>query len=188
MNISLRRAAALQNSIQECLRGIALEATVRLNEFQDAESVISQRQAQLVQNLYRRQHLIAALYEIRAQVGDANQAAGINQRLTDIARIDRLIQDHQTLSQVAPRLAGEVISGQLARIRESRPEQRGYGYDSTVETTIMRAEDIQAHRRSLQELRRERQRTQDLILELNVRTEISLSPNTLETLREHDLI
>jgi len=188
MNISLRRAAALQNSIQECLRGIALEATVRLNEFQDAESVISRRQTQLVLNFARRQALIRVLYDIRAQVGDANQAAGINQRLTDIARIDRMIQDHQTLSQVAERGNSEVIQGQLTRIREARPEHRGYGYDGTVETTIMQAEDIQAHRRRLQELRRERQRIQDLILELNVRTEISLSPTALEILKEHDLI
>lgn len=188
MNISLRRASALQNSIQECLRGIALEATVRLNEFQDAESVIGQRQSQLAQNLAQRQALVETLYQIRAQVSDANQAAGINQRLTNMARIERLVQDHQALANAAVRLPSAVISGQLNKIREARPEHRGYGYDGTVETTVLREEDIQAHRRQLQELRRERQRIQDEILELNVRTEIALSPVALETLKAHDLI
>lgn len=188
MNISLRRAAALQNSIQECLRGIALEVTVRLNEFQDAESVIGARQTQLAQNLTQRQALTHALYDIRAQVGAANHAAGIDQRLTEIARIERLIQDHQTLSQAAVRTDAAVIAGELEKRRATRPESRMYGYDSTVETTVMREEDIQAHRRSMQELRRQRQRLQDEILELNVRTEVSLSPAVLATLQSKDLI
>lgn len=188
MNISLRRAAALQNSIQECLRGIALEVTVKLNEFQDAESVLTQRQTQLAHNLAQRQKLITALYQIRAQVGDANHAAGIDQRLTEIARMERLIQDHQVLAGTAVRTDGAVIAGELAKRREAKPESRMYGYDSTVETTIMRAEDIQACRRQVQELRRARQRVQDEVLELNVRTEISLHPDTVQLLQAHDLI
>lgn len=188
MNISLRRAAALQNAIQECLRGIALDVNLRLNEFQESETVIAQCQEKLSKNFSQRQGLIDTLYQIRAQVGDANQTAGINQRLTNIACIERLMQDHQTLANAAVRLPSAVIAGQLNKIREARPEHRGYGYDGTVETTALREQDIQAHRRRLQELRRERQLLQDEILELNVRTEISLSPAALEILKEHDLI
>ena len=188
MNISLRRAAALQNSIQEVLRGIVLDVNVKLNEFQDAERVIQDRQTQLTQALRRRDHLIAAVYQIRGAVGDANYTAGINSRLTEIARLDKSIQDYQNLAAGAPRQASEVIEGQLQKLRASRPEPRMYGYDSTVETTILRPEDIQQYQRQVQELRRQRQRLQDEILELNVRTEISLSPETLETLRDQDLV
>ena len=81
MNINLRRAAALQNTIQEVIRTMNPVTTIHLNEFQDPELTIAQAHAELTKNLGRRDGLIMALYEIRRLAGDANSAAGIDRRL-----------------------------------------------------------------------------------------------------------
>ena len=90
MNINLRRAAALQNTIQEVIRTMNPVTTIHLNEFQDPELTIAQAHAELTKNLERRDSLIMALYEIRRLAGDANSAAGIDRRLTDAALLEKL--------------------------------------------------------------------------------------------------
>lgn len=189
MKISLRRAAALQNSIRDALHSIPCDFTVRLNEFQDSELVISAKQAELAENLQRRSKLTQVLYDIRTAVGRANHEAGVNQLLAQVARLDREIQDHQILAGGSARQPQEVISGQLRKIREDKGERRAvYGYDATVETTVLTTEVIADHRAQVQNLRRQRQNLQDEILELNVRTEILLSDEAVNILKNQNLV
>lgn len=188
MSINLRRAAALQKSIQDTIHEIPLITQIKINEFQDPEAEIAEHRAQLERNLQRRSDLTQALYEIRAQVGVAN-SVGVDQRLTEIARLDREIQDLQKVTQnVQPRRSVSVLSGQLTKIRDSKPEARMYGYDSTVETSVVTSSELDYYRRQIQERRRQRQRLQDEILELNVKTEIDISDVARTTLSRENLI
>jgi hypothetical protein len=41
MNITLRKANAVQNSINDTIKGIKVDFTVELNEFQDVEAAIT---------------------------------------------------------------------------------------------------------------------------------------------------
>jgi hypothetical protein len=188
MSINLRRAAALQKSIQDAIHEIPLVTQIKVNEFQEPEAEIAEHRAQLERNLQRRSDLTQALYEIRAQVGVAN-SVGVDQRLTEIARLDREIQDLQKVTQnVQPRQSVSVLSGQLTKIRESKNEARMYGYDSTVETSVVTSSELDYYRRQIQERRRQRQRLQDEILELNVKTEIDISDVAQITLARENLI
>jgi hypothetical protein len=40
MNISLRKANAIQNSINEAIRGIKIDTSIEINEFQNAQEEI----------------------------------------------------------------------------------------------------------------------------------------------------
>jgi hypothetical protein len=66
MNITLRKANALQNSIQEAIKGIKVDLSVEINEFQSVEEVLTKANATLIENDGRRQQLTMALYNIRA--------------------------------------------------------------------------------------------------------------------------
>lgn len=188
MKINLRRAAALQNSINDALKGISLETQVVLDEFQDAEAVIQQRRARLEQNLQRRHELNLVLYEIRRFVGEANRAAGVDLQLTEIARMDQHLRDLVTLSQAQERLKPEVVAGRLEKMRRDTSERsRIYG-EPTVETSVLTAEDLVAYRHGVQTLRKQRQAAQDEVLNLNVRTEVTLSDHSVAVLRREELI
>ena len=51
MNISLRKASAIQNAINDTVKGIQFNVQVKLNEFQDAEAEISRASAELKTNM-----------------------------------------------------------------------------------------------------------------------------------------
>jgi hypothetical protein len=187
MKVNLRRAAALQHTIQEALRGIELQALVNLDEFQDAEAVIREQHARLEANLERRHELNLVLYSIRQAVSQANHTAGVDMRLADIACQEQHLKDLATLSAVAERVNPVVIQGRLEKIRRDTSD-RPRVYDNTVETSVLSAEDLHAYRRGMQILRKQRQDAQDEILNLNVRTEIELSDHAVHVLRREGLI
>ena len=85
MNITLRKANAVQNSINEAVRNIKVDLTVELNEFQNIEEALTKANNSLIENDTRRQKLTMALYNIRALVGTANSQSGIDTNLAKAA-------------------------------------------------------------------------------------------------------
>ena len=80
MNITLRKANAIQHSINEAIKKIEVALTVEINEFQTVEEVITKANSLLVENDTRRQKLTMALYNIRALLGTANTSSGIHRQ------------------------------------------------------------------------------------------------------------
>ena len=69
MEITLRKANAVQNSINEAIRSIKIETSIELNEFQDVTAELQAANNLLLSNDNRRQKLLLALYNIRGLVG-----------------------------------------------------------------------------------------------------------------------
>jgi hypothetical protein len=65
----------------------------------------------------------------------------------------------------------------------------GYGYSRRdVVTTIFTEEEVEDFKRSANDLRREKHRLQDALLELNVQTEIELSSDTVKLLERAGIL
>ena len=92
MKITLRKANALQNSINDALKHVDIKTKVSLNEFQDAEGVLATSAAEAKKNIDRKVSLTNALYDIRGAVGYVNHTAGVDEKLTELARIEKQIQ------------------------------------------------------------------------------------------------
>lgn len=190
MNISLRKASALQNSINDTIKGIQFNVQVKLNEFQDAEQEIGRAGAELCTNLSRREGLMTALYEIRKAVSVANSQANIDSKLADVAHLEKQIQFYNGLAGNSVREDSKVITGKLDKIRNDKGESRRsiYGYHDTVDTSVLTKEDLDGFRRQVAKAKKAKQSLQDQILELNVQTQIALSVDTIKTLQEEGLI
>ena len=190
MNISLRKANALQNSINETVKGLDFETTVKINEFQDAEQEIKKAAETLCNNLTRRDALTSALYEIRKSVSGANTQVGIDNRLADVANLEKQIQFYNGLAGNKVRESEKVVAGRLDKIRNGKEETRRsiYGYDSTVDTSVLNREDLDGFRRRVTTAKKQKQKLQDEILELNVQTTIQLTSTTETTLQTEGLI
>ena len=187
MNISLRRAAALQASIHDAIREIRLVRSIRLNEFQAAEPQLLQACANHRTGLQTRSQLMGVLYQIRQAVGQANAAAGIGDRLAQVALLDKEIQFYSELAGCQAREGAEVVAGRLDKIRNSSAESSFYR-EPVVESSVFDAQDIQEFRKLVTEHRRARQNLQDQILELNVRTEITLEDEAVQILQSAKLL
>lgn len=190
MNISLRKASAFQTAINEALKGITFTATVKINEFQEAETEIARASTEVKTNLVRREALTKALYEIRKSVSGANTQVGIDNRLADVAFLEKQIQFYNGLAGNTARESEKVIAGRLDKIRNDKGESRRsiYGYGDTVDTGVFTREDLDGFRREVAKAKKAKQKLQDEILELNVQTVIQLSDATVATLQAEGLL
>lgn len=189
MKITLRKASALQNSIQEALRGIEVKLTVQLNEFEDPSAVLDRANADALTNDTRREALLKALYSVRTKVGQANAQAGVSDRLSTAAYIDKRISTLTAfLVENAVQDSMTVIQGQLDKFKNTEAKNRYLGYGDTVNTGVLVPEQVARFKAEQQELKKQKQKLNDEILELNVRTEIELAPGTVDVLTKEGLV
>jgi len=191
MNITLRKANAVQHSITEAIKNIKIDLTVEINEFQSVEDVITKANSTLVENDSRRQKLTMALYNIRALVGTANSASGIDTALAKAAFIDKRIGQLEELAKATEITALDVIKGKLDKIRNDKSEStrsRIYGYSDTVTTGVLGLEQIAQAKGEVLSLKKQKQKINDEVLELNIKTEIPLSEDVVATLQAEGLI
>lgn len=190
MNISLRKANAIQNNINEAIRGIKIETTVELNEFQDVAAELQKANDLVITNDARRQKLLLSLYNIRGLVGTANASCGIDLNLAKAAFIDKRIGQLEELASVKPVTALDVIKGKLEKIKNLKDEARSriYGYGDTVNTTVISQDQIDQAKSEILNLKKQKQKLNDEILELNIKTEIPLSDETVKLLQAEGLL
>jgi hypothetical protein len=190
MNITLRKANAVQNSINDAVKAIKVDLDVELNEFQNVEDIIAKANSQLVENDSRRQKLTMALYNIRALVGTANAASGIDTALAKAAFIDKRIGQLEELAKSKEMTSLDVIKGKLEKIKSLKDEARSrvFGYGDTVTTTIVSRDQIAQAKAEILNLKKSKQKLNDEILELNIKTEIPLSDETAAVLQTEGLL
>lgn len=191
MNITLRKANAIQNSIQEALKGIKVERTINLNEFQDVATELQKANTTLIENDARRQKLLLALYNIRSLVGAGNAQSGIDLALSKAAFIDKRITQLEDFANAEVMTDLTVLTGKLDKIK-NRKDDGGrasiYGYGDTVSTSIVTQDQIDQAKTEIKNLKKQKQKLNDEILELNIKTEIPLGEDAVATLTAEGLI
>src|SRR6056300_2030385 len=187
MNINLRKANALQNSIQDALTSIEMESQVEINEFENPVDVIQTANNNFFGNDARRQKLLQAFYNIRALVATANAGCGISTNLAKAAFIEKRLQQLSSIASQRPVTDMEVIKGRLDKIK-ARDDKEYYGARDTVSTSIVGAEQITQARVQIKDLRKQKQKINDENLDLNFKTEIPLTEDTVKTLTEEGIL
>lgn len=186
MKISLRKANALQAVINEAVNALDLTTEVKMNEFEKPSEKIAFAKSRMKQNMHVRSDLLDALYEIRDLVAAANSASGIDGVLAKLARLEKDIVLYNRLAKLEPALANDVLVGKLGKIK-GRTEDY-YGRDETVASNIFDEADIAEYKAALATYKKNKVAMQDQLLELNVKTEISVTSKTEQTLRDLNLI
>jgi hypothetical protein len=192
MKITLRKASALQTAIQEAVKNIDVTVKVELNEFENAETALATANAKLIRNDQRRTALTKVLYVIRAQVGIINAECGINERLAKAAYVDKRIGQLTALVG-ADALQDNmvVINGKIEKLKSDKSETSRrsiYGYSDTVGTGVLTQAQVDAFKTEQLALKKDKQKLNDEVLELNVRTDIVLSAETVAVLTQEGLI
>ena len=191
MKLTLRKANAVQLAINDIVKGLKFDNTVALNEFQDAEAVLQAATARFMANVTRRKSLVETLRDIRLAVGTANHQAGIDRRLTEIAHLEKQIQFFNGLAQADTlRDSMDVVKGKLDKIRNRKEESRAslYGRDDTVTTSVLYKEQIDGIKTEIKNLKKQKQKLNDSILELNIKTEIPLTEDTVKVLTDEGIL
>jgi hypothetical protein len=190
MNITLRKANAVQNSINEAIQSIKIETSVNLNEFQDPVETLQRANDTLFTNDARRQKLLLALYNIRGLVGTANASSGVDVNLAKAAFIDKRIKQLEELNRATVLGDIAVLTGKLDKIKARPADARTsvYGYNDTVESGVIAPEQANQIKDEIKNLKKQKQKINDEVLELNIKTEIPLSEDTVATLTAEGLL
>jgi hypothetical protein len=187
MKVTLRKANVLQNAINDAVKALELRYDVNLNEFEDTKDQIQTARDRFFAEATTRDKLLMSLYDIRAKVARANADSGINDMLTNVAYLEKQISHKQMLASKGVQTSLRVLNGQLNKLKEVKDD--GYGYSRRdVVTTIFTEEEVEDFKRSANDLRREKHRLQDTLLELNVQTEIELSSDTVKLLERAGIL
>jgi uncharacterized protein YdcH (DUF465 family) len=145
----------------------------------------------LFTNDSRRQRLLLSLYNIRGLVGTANAQSGIDTKLATAAFIDKRIVQLDDLAKLTAVTDLAVINGKLEKIKNDKGETSRrsiYGYSDTVSTTVVSQEQIDQVKAEIKNLKKQKQKINDEVLELNIKTEIPLSEDVVKTLQDEGLI
>jgi len=181
ITMNLRKAAAAQTILQDLLKSIEVKANLELNEFQDPATAITEANTKMFAADTRRNDVLMSIYSIRSLVGMQNAGTGIASRLSHIAYIDKRVEQlEQLVNQAKPLMAMDVIVGKLEKIRNRVNDNSRasiYGLHDEVETGVLTVEQQESIRAVVRDLRKQKATLNDEILELNVRTEIELTPD-----------
>ena len=190
MKINLRKANALQLSVQDAIKSIKFDTDVKVNEFQVAEDEIAKAREAFAANQERHRGLLNSLYDIRKAVSRANSAQGVDVKLADVALMDKKIQYLTDLAGKTVRESVEVVAGKMDRLRNRKEDTRNlyYGHDASVDTSIFTQEDIAGFRIALSMGKKAKQKLQDELLDINVRTEIDLGTDVVTVLTAEGLL
>ena len=191
MKLTLRKAHALQKAIQEIINGIEVKSRISINEFQDPAQEITNAAQRLLNNDVRRSDLLMALFTIRTLAGTANHSSGIAMRLSHAAYLDRRIAQLQPLVTANVEITElSVLAGKLDKIRNRPADSRAslYGHHDEVDTGVLTVEQIENIRSVITELKKQKQKVNDEVLELNVRTEFEVTPEVEAVLQREKLI
>lgn len=187
MKISLRKSNALQLSIMEMIGTISITTNVEISAFEEPMQVIAQKKQELLSNLERISNLRNALYDIRKKTSSVN-STGINDVLADIARLEKDIKTYSVFSSLTPTPDETVITGRLEKVRNKTEDSFYNSSGDTITVHVMDKGDIEQYRNRVLFLKKEKQKLQDLLLELNVKNEIILDDLTQDVLKGEGLL
>jgi len=193
MNITLRKANALQQAVNEAVKQLELTTEVGINEFQKPTEVVAAANEKFTTNLTRRNKLVDALYEIRREVARVNASSGINDTLAMLASTEKQIGFYTRLSNLPAAVDMEIVVGKLGKIKSREPSDTRYGRglfdnDDEVRTTIFTQGELDSFRATVNDLKRNKQTMQDELLEMNVRNDIVLSDEATATLKAEEIL
>jgi uncharacterized protein YdcH (DUF465 family) len=124
-------------------------------------------------------------------VGTANAQSGIDTNLAKAAFIDKRIGQLEELAKATEITDLDVIKGKLDKIKNDKGETSRrsiYGYSDTVSTSVISKAQIDQAKAEILNLKKQKQKLNDEILELNIKTEIPLSDEVVASLQAEGLI
>jgi hypothetical protein len=188
MNITLRKAKVIQTEIMTRIQAIAVTHVVSISEFENVEVSLEEAYQKFLVNDKRRDALTAVFYDIRALVGAANATCGIDSMLTTMAYLDRRIQQITPFAMANERTSLTVLRGEQERIKKSDSSYAWRDTQRNISSSLLTDVHIRAWVEELQRLKQQKQSLNDKVLDLNMRTQITLTDNMVALLKSEHIV
>ena len=184
MEITLRKANAIQLAINEALSNIHVKTVMTMNEYNTPTDVSKESILQMG-NLATSITLLDILYDLRNKVAEAN-LKGVNQTLTEIAKTNKKLELYTQLTMSVPREpTNDLLLSKIEKLKLPKIDR----YTAETFVTSIHKEDIfKQAAKDVVELKRKVVKLRDKLLEYNVSTKIEIDEASAEFLQEHGII
>lgn len=180
MRINLRKAAAVQQAIQDEVKRINVDHETRVSFFDGgAKFTLAAHFERFAAEQSRRERLLVALYTLRQIVARKNAEAGITDRLAEEAHLAALESSLAAISRCEPQPDLELLGRELQARREGKEESYG-GRNYHMMVSALPADYIKNTEAHLANIRRTRRRIRDEMVSVNVKTEVEV-PSEVST-------
>ena len=183
MKLTLRKAKAIQSSINTAIEAIPARSSVALTEFHDPDEILRNANDILFKNDNRRRSLLSVLYAIRSKAGIMTATSGVSELLAQAAYIDKRISQLEDIAKPGAMLDATVLAGKLNKIKGDTNH-----YREEVTTSVLTLEQLDVISSQIKSLKRDKQKINDTVLELNIKTEIEIDDTIVKTLTDEGLI
>jgi hypothetical protein len=186
MKISLRKANALQTTIQEAINE-PFVGNVMISKYDNVDTVYNTASKVLEDTIEKKFCLIDVLYSIRKKVGEASASCGVAELLTNLANNEKTAA---FAKQLAATPYPTIVKEQISKILTDLAEQKdSYGrIKDALNMSLLSKETIDSYKSTVNVLRRQKQTISDKLLNLNVSTEIELDENEITVLKKYDIL
>ena len=189
--MNLRKAKQIQDKISETT--LALHFPERKVDAMTVESWQSEclhRLKEFDDTMAESLELSRVEYNIRKLQGEANAKSGINKILTDLAFINKKISILQNLldDMVKQEPKDVVLKRVELKTAEMQKSDRSFGFEPVVKVSIFTEDYIKEKEAELRQLKKERVKLDDKLLDLNISTTIELDEADMDLLVKYDII
>ncbi len=194
MQVNLRKANAIQSEIRKAITNVKADVNVSVTEFTTSiVGALEDASAKFLAGVKRKEQLNAALFDIRAAVGQANATVGISNVLAEVECIDGKMAILGLIANATVAKGFDEIHSRVEKMKNAPSDQTAramiYGDRySTVETSVVNQASIDQAKDAIKQLKRQKQDLQDKLLNLNVGTTITLSTETVQLLKEEGIL
>lgn len=188
MQLNLRKASALQREVKSTLNNIKLNSIRNFDDSFTAEEEFHKYSGKWRVNYQRIVQLRDLLYRIRDLVGLENAQCGVNRLLAQdqaLSENEKLVLKLLERCQIYKRYDLEHILQKL-KIFDSQADLSIS--ERTVTHLFVSGEEEMELQRELLEIKRERRRIQDQLLELNLSVKITLSAEDQQLLESEGIL
>ena len=188
MKINLRKAAVVQQQIQEEIKRIGSEKTaitVSLYDT-DVESKLNTQFNKYIVTNQRVSRLMDANRFLRATVARKNAEVGIMDYLAEDAMLSAFETRLRGMAELTPRISEEAQKREIeSRISTIASERNIYGRNEhNIEVNVVTEQFVNDANAELEQVRRRRRKIKDEMVSVNVRTEIDIPEQVALVLTE----
>jgi len=188
MKLTLRKANALQLLINEQINTTALNTSVTVIRYDDPVKLVLSAVEKFEEAFLKKLALLAVLYSVRQKVSDASQKAGVPAILSEVARIDKVTGVLKPLAELAVFAPEEeALKEAFSDLKKDAPVN-AYSRKDSFTTGIIPQKWVPGYAKEVSDLRKQKQKLSDKLLELNIQNQIELSLTEEEVLKRYDLI
>lgn len=189
VRLTLRKANAVQLAVNELIKSITIDTSISITEFEDVHTSLELAKQRCMVNSTRKLQLLAVIQEIRKSVGRVNAQSGINDKLTDLSAIEKIIAHNESLLTITPKLDVTIINGKLNKIKIQQSQDHwNLGSSDSVKTGYLDQEQLEQYRVWALEGKKIKAQLTDDILTLNITQFIELSEEVEHILTTENLI